>query len=117
MLENSKFIDGRSGSKELNENLKSYSELKPLLDDAEETVKKIKNQIKPFKEFILKAGQVGLNETTEYTFKITQKTPYETIIPLKEIKADYPEVYAILQEKGLLKMANTNPTLDSVTKR
>ena len=117
MLTNSKFIDNRKGAKELNENLKNYSELKPLLDDAKATVKKLEAEMKPYKEYILNAGQVGLNETTEYNFTITQKASYEKVISLKEIKEKHPDVYELLQAKGLIEMAKTNPQLDEVTKK
>ena len=114
MLDNSNYIDNRNGAKELDDNIKGYLEILPELKDAKSTVKTLETKIEPYKKAIIKAGTVGLNETNNFVFELTQKASYEKVKPLKDIKENYPDIYKLLKEHDLIEMTNSNVLLGEI---
>lgn len=114
MLNNSHYIDNRNGAKELDSNIKGYLEILPALKDAKATVKTLETKIEPFKKAIIKAGELGLNETNNFVFELTQKASYEKVKPLKDIKENYPDIYKLLKDNDLIENTNSNVLLGDV---
>ena len=107
MLENSKLIDGQQ-AKELDKMCEQYNDASCIISDNE----KLKKQAGSFIKSVCDEMDT-VYETSNYVVTMGHTGERESV-DLKTIKAEYPEMYAFMQEKGLIKVTENTLRLGSV---
>ena len=110
MLETSKLIDGTQ-AKELDKMCEQYNDASCIISDNEKLKKQASNFIKSVCDEL-----DAVYETSNYIVTMGHTGERESV-DLKQIKAEYPEMYAFMQEKKLIKVTDNTLKLGSIKRK
>ena len=110
MLETSKLIDGVQ-AKELDRMCEQYNDAACIIKDNEQLKKQAGDFIKKVCDEL-----DTVYETSAYVVTMGHTGSRESV-DLKQIKAEYPEIYAFMQEKKLIKITDNTLKLGSIKRK
>lgn len=110
MLETSKLIDGTQ-AKELDKMCEQYNDANAIIADNEKLKKQASNFIKSVCDEL-----DTVYETSNYIVTMGHTGERETV-DLKQIKAEYPEMYNFMLEKDLIKISENTLKLGSIKRK
>lgn len=105
VLEFSNYIDGED-AKRVNDLCKEIVKLKPICEDMNKKLNQLKNELK---EML----QGGTNETTKYIVKMTEKAG-STTIKASDVRTKEPDIFDLLESKGLVKHNSPSKVLGDI---